>query len=189
MAVTKSQEKWKAKRWFNVYTPKILGEEIIGEMPGDDELKVNGRLLKVSLSWVTKNPAHAFMGVGLRVTKAEGNSAHTSLKYIESNYSYVHSLIRRYSTALYTVDKLKDKAGSPFVLKLIVVTRNRISTPQKRGMRKLLSAFVKDYAASRSTEEILKSIMDGSMQADGIKSIKKIAHIGKFEVKKLELNA
>ncbi|MGC8662417.1 MAG: 30S ribosomal protein S3ae, partial [Candidatus Micrarchaeia archaeon] len=26
-------EKWKSKKWLNIYTPKILGENIIGEMP------------------------------------------------------------------------------------------------------------------------------------------------------------
>jgi ribosomal protein S3AE len=188
LAVTKSQEKWKTKKWFNIYTPKVLGEEVIGEMPGDSEANVKDRLIKVSLSWITKNPAHSFMGVGLKVTKAEGSSAHTSLKYIENNYSYIHSLVRRYSTAIYTINKLNDKENKSFVLKLLVITRTRVSTPQKKVIRKILSKFTKEYAASKTREEILKAILDGSMQAEGMKSISKIAHIAKFEIKRVELD-
>src|SRR5271155_4863060 len=104
----KSAEKWKSKLWFNVYPPKMLGEAAIGEIPADDEKNVIGRVMKVSMSWITHKPEHSFMVVGLRVINVNGNSAHTDLKFIEQTYSYIHSLVKRHSSAVYTVDKLTD---------------------------------------------------------------------------------
>ena len=187
MPSQKSVEKWKSKKWFNIYTPKLLGDKIIGEMPALDEKAVIGRLIKVSLSWVTQNPSHSFMNVGLRVGSAEGNAAHTNIDFLESNYSYLHSLVRRHSAAIYTFDSLADKNGKPFVMKLLVVTSSKVESPKKTGIRKTLSEFLKAKAASVSIEELLGEVMEGKLQAECTSKIAKIARIGKLEVRKLEL--
>ncbi len=187
MVTQKSQDKWKSKKWYNIYAPKVLGEEIIGEMPAAEDKKALGRVIKVSMSWITKNPSHSLMSVGLRVSRAEGNVAQTELHFMESNYSYIHSLVRRYSSAIYTIDKLKDKDGKPFVLKMLVIASGHLADSKKSGIRKKLSEFVKVYSSEKTTEEIVKAILDGSMQSDGRKMIENIAHVNKFELKKIEL--
>ncbi len=180
-------DKWKSKKWFNIYAPKILGGEVIGEMPANSEKDGIGRVIKVSLSWLTKNPSHSFMTVGLRVKNIDGNSAQTELDYLEQTYSYTHSLVRRYNSAIYTVDMLKDKEGKEIALKLLVVTRNKTASPKKTAIRKSLSEFSKTYIASKSSDEFIKSVIDGSFQTDAIGRIKNIAPISKLEVKKIEL--
>lgn len=164
----------------------MLGENIIGEMPANDEKAALGRVIKVSLSWITQNPQHSFMNVGLRVTDVNENAAHTKVDYIEGNYSYLHSLVRRYTTAIYTVDKLKDKNGNNVVLKLIAVTANRVTTPKKKGIRAELIKFGKEYASSLSSDELVKSIIDGTLQTEAKKRANKIAPISKLEVKRIE---
>lgn len=180
-------EKWKNKKWFNIYAPKILGGEVIGEMPANTDKDGIGRVIKVSLSWLTKNPSHSFMTVGLRVSSIDGNSAQTNLNYLEQTYSYIHSLVRRYNSAIYTVDSLKDKEGKALTLKLLVVTRNKTASPKKTAIRKTLSEFSRGYIASKSSDEFIKSVIDGSFQMDAIGKIKNIAPISKLEVKKIEL--
>ncbi len=183
----KSQDKWKSKKWYNIYAPKVLGEEVIGEMPAIEDKKAEGRVIKVSLSWITKNPSHSLMSVGLRVKHAEGNVAQTDLDYLESNYSYIHSLVRRYSSAIYTRDSVKDKDGKVFVLKLLVIASGHLADSKKAGIRKKLSEFVTAYSAEHTKDEIVKGIIDGTMQSTGRKGIENIAHVNKFELKKIEL--
>ncbi len=186
-ATQKATEKWKNKKWFNIYTPEVLGGNVISEVPAADEKSIIGRVIKVSLSWITQNPAHSFMTVGLRVKSAEGNSAHTDLDYLEETYSYIHSLVRRFSSAIYTVDKLSDKNKRSFVLKLLIVTRDRVATPKKTLIRHEISKYANEVAPTMSVEELFTSIMSGKFQSDGISRIKKLAPINKLEVKKLEL--
>ncbi len=189
MATTqKAVEKWREKQWFNVHAPKILGESIIGEIPALDEKSVIGRVIKVSLSWITQNPAHSFMSVGLRVNMVSGNAAHTELNYLEQTYSYMHSQIRREASAVYTVDKLMDKDKRKIVLKFVTITRNKITTPKKAAIRRLLLEFEKQYVPTKGTEELIKLIIEGRFQADAINAIKKIAPISKMELKKLEIS-
>ncbi len=186
MPTQKSTDKWKNKRWFNIYTPKILGEAPIGEMPAKEDSNASGRVIKVSLSWITKNPAHSFMNVGLKVKRIDSNAAHTEIKYLENNYGYIHSLVKRYKSAIYTVDNVKDKDGKALVVKLLAITSGRIPTPKRTGIRKELSKFAVAYTSSLNGEEFLKSVIEGKLQEEGLKVIKKIAPISKLEVKRIE---
>lgn len=183
----KSAEKWKSKMWFNVYPPKLLGESPIGEIPADDEKGVVGRVMKVSMAWITHRAEHSFMIVGLRVVKVSGNSASTDLKFVEQTYSYIHSLVRRHSSAIYTVDKLKDKNGRGFVLKLLAVTTTKIRTPKKTAIRKAVGAYANEFASTHTVDEVLSSLLDNSFRGEIVKRVTNIAPLSKFELKKIEL--
>ncbi len=187
MAVQKSVEKWKAKKWFNVYAPEIFGDVVIGEIPGFDEKAMVGRVMRVNMSWVTHKAEHSFITIAMRITSAKGDVAKTSLASMEQTYSYIHSLVKRGQSAIYTVDNLKDKNNKPFILKLLVMTSSKITTPKKTAIRKTLSQFLKDYSSSMDTESFVKSMLDNSFQQEAVKSIANIAEVSKLELKKIVL--
>ncbi len=180
-------EKWKEKKWFNVYPPELLGTNVIGEMPADDDSRMMGRIIKSSMSWITNRMEHSFMIVGLKVVDVNGNAAHTELQYLEQTYSYLHSLVKRHSSAIYTVDNLKDSKGRGIILKLLVVTRNKITTTKKKAIRSEVSRTAKEYAASREAGQLIKDIIDNSFQNECIKKVNNIGEIAKLEIKKIEL--
>jgi small subunit ribosomal protein S3Ae len=187
MALGKGVDKWKAKKWFNIYAPELLGGATIGEMPASEEKTAMGRIIKVSMSWITNKPAHSFLVVGLRVVDATGGAAHTELAYIEQTYSYIHSLVRRGNSIIYTVDKLKDKDGRNFVLKLVMTTASKITAEKKKALRKEMESFAREYAESRSVNDVVKEILEGSFHSEGVKRVKNIAEISKLELKRLQL--
>ncbi len=187
MAVTKGMEKWKAKKWFNIYTPEMLGNQTIGEMPASEDKDAIGRLIKVSMSWITNNPNHVFLVVGLRVSSVNGNAVHTELKYLEQTYSYMHSMVKRHASTMYTVDKVKDKNGKTVILKLLLTTTRRVTTKKRKALRKELSDFATAYMKERDSSAVVKDVIDGTMQSEATKRIHNIASIGRLEVKKLEL--
>ena len=180
-------EKWKEKKWFNVYPPELLGSNVIGEMPADDDSRMMGRIIKSSMSWITNRMEHSFMVVGLKVIDVNGNAAHTELQYLEQTYSYLHSLVKRHSSAIYTVDNLKDSKGRGIILKLLVVTRTKITTTKRKAIRSELGKLAKEYAASRESGAMIKEIIDSNFQNECIKKVSNIAEIAKLEIKKIEL--
>ena len=184
---TKSADKWKNKMWFNVYPPKLLGESAIGEIPANDEKVMLGKVIKVSMAWITHRQEHSFMLVGLRVKSVNGNNANTDLDYIEQTFSYIHSLVKRHSSAIYTVDSLTDKNGRKFTLKLIAVTSDKIRTPKKTGIRKSLADFNKEFSSSHTVDELLTAMLDNSFQSEAVRRITNIAHVNRLELKKIEL--
>ncbi|MEM0202134.1 MAG: hypothetical protein QXR73_03065 [Candidatus Micrarchaeaceae archaeon] len=177
---------WKLKKWFNVYEPKVLGEEVIAEIPADSDKSIVGRNLEINLSWLTKKPEHSFMSATLRIIGAEGDSAQTELTRLEQSYSYTHSLARRYSSVIHTVDKVKDKNGKEFIVKLIAVTRDRVATTKKTAIRKMLSSFVRNYVAASSYDDFIKSVIEEKFQGESASQIKRIAPIKSVNVRKVE---
>jgi ribosomal protein S3AE len=183
----KSAEKWKNKLWFNVYPPVLLGEAPIGEIPADDEKNLVGRVMKVSMSWITHKPEHSFMIVGLRIIKVNGNTANTDFRFMEQTFSYIHSLVKRHSSAIYTVDKLTDKNGKKFVLKLLAVTTTKIRTPKKTAIRKAIGTLANEYASTHTVDEMITAILDNTLRGEAVKRVTNIAPLSKFELKKIEV--
>lgn len=187
MTVGKTAEKWKQKKWYNLHAPKIFEEAVVGEVPASDDAGMVGRVIKVNMSWITHRPEHSFITVAFKVNEASGEVAHTDISYVEQTYSYLHSLVKRRQSVIYTVDKLKDKEGKSFVLKLLVLTRSKVATPKKTAIRKTLSDFTKEYAAGLTTDELIKNLLDNKFQAEAANKVANIAEIGRLELKKIVL--
>jgi len=186
MAVLKGAEKWKMKQWFDVYAPKAISTEVIGSIPATDDKSVIGRIMKVSLSWITHNPNHSFTTIGLRVSNANGNIANTDVDYLAQQYSYLHSLVKRGADAIYTFDGAKMKDGNSVMLKLLVTTRTKIAMKTKSDLRKAVSGFVAKYVSEKNKEEFVKALITSDLQAEGFKTLLHIAPISKVEIKKIE---
>jgi small subunit ribosomal protein S3Ae len=186
MAAQKGAEKWKMKQWFDVYAPKAISTDVIGSIPAEDEKNVTGRIMKVSLSWITHNPNHAFAIVGLKITNASGNVANTEIDYLSQQYSYLHSLVKRRADAIYTYDVVKDKEGGAVTLKLLITTRIKVAQRTKGVIRKAVHAFVTEYLGRMNKDEFLKALVANDLQSEAMKKLGAMAPIAKVEIKKVE---
>lgn len=186
MAAQKGVDKWKSKKWFTVYAPKVFDEQKICEIPGEDEKAVQGRRIKVSLDRLTHNPQHAVSNVIIKIDNVNGDSAHTRLVMIEEVYSYIRSLVRRYRSVSSAVVPVKASGGEPFVVKAIAITKERTAASRLKAIRALMENRIKELAASNSADWIVKSVIDGTLQADIHDKANRIAQVGKVEIKKIE---
>jgi ribosomal protein S3AE len=186
MALQKGVDKWKEKQWFDIYPPKDIATEIIGSVPSGDEKNMLGREIKVNLSWITNNPNHSFITVGLRVSGVSGNSASTEVDSLAQQFSYLHSFVKRRGDAIYTYDRVRGKDGKEMVLKLLITTRNKIARRTQTDIRKAVSGFIADYTPKMAKGEFIKAVISGSFQQEGMKRLAKIVPISRFEIRKLE---
>ncbi len=188
MALQRTVDKWKMKRWFVVHAPKLFNEEKICEMPADDEKHVTNRKLRVSLEQLTHNPQNSFSNVVVRVTEVNGDSAHTKLVTIEQPYSYIRSLVRRYRGVATAVVPITTKDNTKMVLKIIAITRSRVTHARLKAIRKEIIDFVNAYSKENSADAITGAVIEGRLQAEMAAKASNITPIGKVEVKKLEVH-
>jgi small subunit ribosomal protein S3Ae len=187
MAIQKGIDKWKTKKWFTVYAPKAFEEKKICEIPGEDEKAVQGRKIKVSLDTLTHKPQHSISNVIMRVESVNGDSAHTKLVMIEEVYSYIRSLVRRYRSVSSVVVPVKSSSGDSFVIKAMAITKERTAASRLKAIRKIIEERIKELSAENSSDWIVKSVIEGTMQADLHEKANKIAQIGKIEIRKIEI--
>lgn len=188
MALQRTVDKWRMKHWFTVHAPKLFNEERICEMPADDEKKISGRKLKVSLEQLTHNPQNAFSNAVVRVTDVNGDVAHTQLISIDQPNSYIRSLIRRYRSVVSIVAPVTAKDNARMVLKIVAITRSRVAHTKLRGIRKEITDFVYAYSKENAAEAIAASVIEGKLQAEMAGKVSHITPMHKVEVRRLELH-
>lgn len=189
MALQKAVDKWKMKRWFTVHAPKSFNEEKICEIPGNDEKQLMNRKIKVSMELLTHNPQNSFSNVVVRVTDVNGDVAHTKLVTIEQPYSYIRSLVRRYRSVASAVVPITSKDGTKMVVKIIAITRARVTHARLKAIRKELVDGITEFAKENNADGISGAVIEGRLQGEMNGKVSHIAPISKIEVKKLEVSS
>ncbi len=189
MTLERKVDKFKLKKWFNVYAPKVFDGQVVGEMPGNDEKSVMGRSIIVGLDALTHNMSKMNTNVKLKVTEVSGNAARTNVVTIETLYSYLRSLIRRHRSLVNAVIPTKSSDGSGIVLKMLVVTKSRVARSKLSGMRKEATEFAASYCKENTKDSIIGAVVSGSLQAEMSSKLKHITEIGSVEVNKLEIKS
>ena len=180
-------DKWKMKKWFTVYAPKIFNEAQVCEIPGNDDNAVIGRNIKVGLNTLTNNQTHAYTNATLKVMSVNGEAAHTKLVMLEELYSYVRSLVRRYKSVATLVKPVMTKDNVPMVAKMLVVTHGRVAHSKINGLRAETSEFVSSFFSANDADSAIGAILEGKMQSELASKLRHITPVSKVEVRKLEV--
>jgi small subunit ribosomal protein S3Ae len=186
MALQKTVDKWKLKKWFTVYAPKAFKEARVCEIPAFEDKQLINRKIKVSLDTFTHNPQHAFTNVVMKISDVNGDSAHTQLVTIEQLYSYIRSLVRRYRSVASIVSNVNTKDNLKMVVKAMVITRQRVTHSRLKALRSEMGEFINDYSKENSSDEMIEAVIDGKFQSEIASKLSHIAPLNKVEIKKLE---
>ncbi|MDE1871258.1 MAG: hypothetical protein KGI06_03395 [Candidatus Micrarchaeota archaeon] len=183
----KGADKWKLKKWYAVHAPAVFNDAIIGEMPANEDKAIVGRKIVIGLDSLTRNPSNAYTSVVLKVTDVNGNAAHTKLMSISQLYSYMRSLVRRYRSVADSVLPVTSRDGTGMVVKMIVITRSRVTRSRLIGIRKEMNEIVANYFKENDANPAINSIIEGKFQAELASKLRHIAPLNKVEVKMLEV--
>jgi small subunit ribosomal protein S3Ae len=188
MATQKGIEKWKGKKWFTVYAPKIFENRAFGEIPANDEKAVVGRNVKATLSIFTGRPEHAYTNIIFKIVEVKGSTANTKLERMELPYSYTKSLAKKFRSVFGLRIVATTTDNSKMVVKLLAVTSMRTASAKIKAMRKQLNQFALKYFSNGSLEDGVKAIMDKKFQAEAISLLSDVSRINNIEVKRLEVS-
>jgi small subunit ribosomal protein S3Ae len=187
LASQKGIEKWKQKKWFNIYAPHLFNDKVVCEMPANDEKAAMGRNINIALSQLTGNPSHAYTNVVLKVSAVEGNTAKTTVSKVELLNSYIRSLVKRGRSVSNAVLETKSKDNVPMVAKILVVTYRKTTHANVIEIRRLANEFTSGYFSSTDANEIVSAVIEGRMQAELTKRLNRVVPINKVEMRKLEV--
>ncbi len=188
MAYQKTVDKWKLKKWFSVYAPKVFENKAICEIPANSEKGVAGRNIKIGLDALTNNVYNSNANVILRITDAENDSAHTKILRIELLDSYINSIVRKAHSAIETRMKINTQDSRGITIKGIIITKQRVAHTKIKGLRNEVNNFIIQYCKNLDSDAVIKDVIEKKMQSQLIAKLRKIVPISKLEIKKIELN-
>ncbi|HLD75621.1 MAG TPA: hypothetical protein VI874_01260 [Candidatus Norongarragalinales archaeon] len=187
MAQVKVVDTWKSKKWYQLISPKFLGEVEIAEIPTTDEEHLVNRIIALPLKEVTHDLSHMYSTVRLRVEKVEGKNAYAKFIGHATSREYLSTLSRRNRDLLRVVLTLTSKDGVKFHVKTLIVTAIACSEEQRRNVRNLAAKELTKMITESNFGDFIHQALFNKIAQALHNTLKKIVPIKRVEVYKTEL--
>lgn len=180
-------DSWKSKSWYNLVSPKFLGEVKIAEIPASDEDHLMNRIIALPLKEVTHDISHMYTTVRLRVEAIKDKNAYSKFIGHSASREYLSTLGRRNRDVLRVVLTTTSKDGVKFTAKMVVVTAVPCSTPQRKAVRNAALSELKRIISETRFGDFIQGVLYNKINPQIHGVVKKIVPIYRVEVYKTEL--
>ena len=181
----KTVSAWKQKKAYVIVAPDNFESQEIGHTLASDPSRISGRTAKVSLGDLTGDRSKQYLTVVFELTDVNGDRVNTKFKKFYMAEGYLKSRIRKGSSKL---DYMTESAfgGVKVKLKMMVLSRNRITTPQRKQIIGTINDILGRHR-SVSFEQFLQAVIFGKFGTEIYKSIRTICAISRVEVYELKV--
>jgi small subunit ribosomal protein S3Ae len=186
-AVRKVRDKWRAKEWYDVYSPSYFGELVVASVPVEDPEALIGRVVETTLYDITNDFAHQSIKLYFLIVNSKDHRAETILKSHEYATDYLRSLVRRGSTRMDGIFKVSTKDQFVTRVSVVAFTRDRIKASQEHGIRQIMRQIVEERAAALNYDQLTHEAVLGKLGSDIYNLSKKIAPLRHVGVRKSKL--
>ncbi len=182
-------DKWKLKKWYSVLAPEAFERKELAQIISSNPSNLINRVVNIPLSDLTgkMNRYALYTNVRLRVVDVKGEKAYSEMIGHYMSFAYLKSLARRRRSVIHEVVDVTTKDGRQVRLKLLLVTKAKVSAVVKKNLRKALVEQVIKSASSRNYYDLLKAIFDRRVANEIFKATNIINPVESIEVKKSEL--
>lgn len=168
MAVTKKAQKtvdiWKRKRWHRIISPKVFGEQVIGETPALEPEMLLGRTIAVSLVTLTRDMKRQGVYVTFEVDKIMGDTTYTHVKKYEMTTSSIKRLVRRNRNRVDDSFLCITADNVPVRVKPFLLTRNATKHSVGTILRRMSRDFLGRTIHKLSYDILIQDIVSGKLQ-------------------------
>ena len=183
----KVKDKWREKRWVNVYAPDSFNNVPIAYIPITDDENAKGRVIEVTLFDILKgDPSQHQYKMYFQINKVEGEKATTIFKRYEYAKEFLRSLIRRGSSRITFMLEAKTKDGYIFRIKVIALTHRKLNTSRKHAFRLIAKDVMEKTIPQMTIDQFVQATCYGKINSDIMAATKKVIrmrHVGLEKVK------
>jgi len=186
-AARKVRDKWRAKEWYDVYSPSYFGELVVASVPVENPGALIGRVVETTLYDITNDFAHQSTKLYFLVVNSKEHRAATILKSHEYATDYLRSLVRRGSTRIDAIFNARTKDQFTTRISIVAFTRDRIKASQEHGIRQIMKQIIDEKAATLNYDQLSHEAVLGKLGSDIYNLAKKIAPLRHVGVRKSKL--
>jgi small subunit ribosomal protein S3Ae len=173
--------KKKKKKWTSLLAPKTFGGGEIGESLIIDSQELIGRRVISSLSSFNRGRNTSIKVIFEGKEIVEGACVCEPKGYYILN-SFARRIVKKGKTKVFQSLKLKTKDNVDVVIKIVLVTRKKISRGTATSLREALSKFLSESVKKGTFESNLDSIINYSFQKKIKENMKKVYPVGSLEI-------
>ena len=182
-------EGWKAKSWYKVYTPDVLGKTYMGDTIANDAESVVGRIMQTTLGEIINDYSRQNVKMKFRIATVAGDAAYTEFVGHELTRDYLRSLVKRRTSRIDSHVPVKTKDGKTADLTVTCYTLTRANLSQTHAIRGLMTARVLEIAKEGDFNALLNAIVSGEISKELFKSVKPLFPVRRVEIIKSKVGA
>ena len=180
------KDTWSKKKLYSIIAPDFLGGKPVAETFSLKDKDVVGRVVVLPFSEFTGNYKDFKVKIKLRVTEIKGNEAHTEYAGQELLRDQVLRTIRRWSSRIDSVDDVKLSDSSTFRVKSLTVSARRVNTAIKGEIRHSVSSFIKEYLATKTTDQMVEDVNTSKLQSTVEGKARKVYPVRNVEIRMIQ---
>jgi small subunit ribosomal protein S3Ae len=185
----KIQDKWKMKKWYNLYSPTYFGTTALGSAPCNDPSRMMGRIVETTLYDITGDFSQQHIKLYFQVVDLKDNDAYTIFKGHEYSRDYLRSLVRRGSTRVDRIINLATKDGYRLRVSATALSIIRIKTTQVSLIRAQIQNILNEKATKLQFSQFVQEAVLGKIGSDIYNLSKKICPLRHVGIRKSKLLA
>ena len=180
-------QKLKGKEWYQIVTPKFLGEVVIGETPALDASNLPGRTIETSLTDITGDISRYYVKLFFKVSEINGQKAFTKFLGHDTTRDFIARIVQTRTTRIDTSEIITLADSVKFRIKSIAITNRTVSNLVETSLRNGIREKVIEEVSKLTTEQFVKELLAGTLQQKIKKSASKIYPLRFFEFRKTEV--
>ncbi len=180
-------EGWKAKSWYKVFAPEVLGKTYIGDTIANDPESVVGRILQTTLGEIINDYARQNVKMKFKIANVAGDSAYTEFVGHEITRDYLRSMIKRRTSRIDCHVPVTTKDGKRVDLTVTCFTLTRANLSQAHEIRSIISSMIAKMGSEADMNGIISGIVNGDFSREVFKAVKPVFPVRRVEVIKSKL--
>jgi small subunit ribosomal protein S3Ae len=185
---TRVKDKWREKKWINVFAPESFNNIQIAYIPITNEENSHGRVIEVTLFDILKGDTSQYQyKMYFQINKIENDKASTIFKRYEYAKEFLRSLVRRGSSKINFIYTVKTKDGYVFRIKMIALSNRQLNTSRKHALRIIAKNIMEKTINQMTIEQFVQAACYGKISSDIMAAAKKIIHMRHVGLEKVKL--
>ncbi len=182
------KDKWREKRWVQVYAPDSFNNVPIAYVPITDDENAVGRVLEVTLYDILKgDPSQHQFKIYFQINNVEGDKATTIFKRYEYSKEFLRSLVRRGSSKVNFSIDVKTKDGYIFRIKLLALTHRQLNTSRQHALRLIAQDVIRKTIPEMTIDQFVQATCYSKINSDIMAAFKKVIRVRHVGLEKVKL--
>jgi len=177
----------KKKIWFTIIAPKSFREVVLGETPAFDGQDIIGKIVKVNLMNIVRDPKKQNTNILFKITNVEGTQARTTIYGYEIIPSSIKRLVKRRRGKIDDSFVCETKDKMLIGIKPMVITNGRTQNTVLTNIRKKIRHVASKYLLTLTYEQFINELISGRFQGKLKEEIKKVYPARIIEIKKVKI--
>ncbi|MBD3312029.1 hypothetical protein GF352_01060 [archaeon] len=177
----------KKRRWYEITSPRVFGNKVIGETISDDPKKVVGRTITVNAKELTGDYKKSHISIKLTINELKDNQAITSVQGYSVSRSYLQRFIHKGMTSVDIIHELTTKDDKKVRVRCMATINGKIQTTKKKLIRERFKKKLEQVMGNMSLDNIVFIATTNKIQKRLSNQLKKTHPLRFVEIRSIKL--